>query len=418
MPTIPRDRSPDSTLRLVLEGYAFISNRCRRYQTDIFQTRILLRRTICMRGEDAARIFYDPQRFQRKGAAPRRVKQTLLGQGGVQGLDDEEHLRRKLMFMSLMTPRGVRELKDLMACRWLDALERWEGARKVVLFSQVQEILCRAVCAWAGVPLEEEDVARKTRDLTEMIEGSGAVGLRHWRGRLARRRAEKWAGDVIEDVRAGRLIPDQGSAAQVIARHVEQDGKPLGRHVAAVELLNVLRPTVAVARFVTFAAMALYEHAECLQRIKAGEEGYIDLFVQEVRRFYPFFPFVAARVRKKFEWKGYRFSRRTLVLLDLYGTNHDSRLWESPDEFRPERFRRWSGSAFNFIPQGGGNYYRNHRCPGERVTIELMKKAVEILTGSMSYDIPRQDLRISLSRIPAIPRSRFVINNVRKIRQA
>jgi hypothetical protein len=32
----------------------------------------------------------------------------------------------------------------------------------------------------------------------------------------------------------------------------------------------------------------------------------------------------------------------------------------------------------------------------------------------MSYEVPRQDLRFSLSRMPAIPRSRFVIRNVRR----
>ena len=79
MPPIPRDKGPDSTLRLVIEGYTFISERCRRYRSDVFQTRLLLRRTICMRGEDAARIFYDIGRFQRAGAAPGRIIKTLFG---------------------------------------------------------------------------------------------------------------------------------------------------------------------------------------------------------------------------------------------------------------------------------------------------------------------------------------------------
>ena len=416
MPPIPRDKGPDSTLRLVIEGYTFISERCRRYRSDVFQTRLLLRRTICMRGEDAARIFYDIGRFQRAGAAPGRIIKTLFGKGGVQVLDDEAHLKRKLMIMSLMTPGSIRKLKDLMAGQWRTALKRWENERKVVLFDQVQEMLCRAVCAWAGVPLAEEEAARRTRDIAGMIEGSGAVGPRHWQGRLARVRAEKWAEGLVEELRSGRLDAAEGSALQVISTHRGADGRPLERTTAAVELLNILRPTVAVARFVTFAAMALYEHPECLQRIRSKEEGYLEMFVHEVRRFYPFFPFVAARVRREFEWKGYRFPRGTLVLLDLYGTNHDARLWDKPDEFRPERFRKWSGSAFNFIPQGGGNHYRNHRCPGEWITIELMKDAVEFLAESVAYDIPPQDLRISMSRMPAIPRSRFVISNVRKAR--
>ncbi len=53
------------------------------------------------------------------------------------------------------------------------------------------------------------------------------------------------------------------------------------------------------------------------------------------------------------------------MLLDLYGTNYDPQLWSNPEAFYPERFREWDESKFNFIPQGGEDYYTNHRCPGE-----------------------------------------------------
>ena len=45
-----------------------------------------------------------------------------------------------------------------------------------------------------------------------------------------------------------------------------------------------------------------------------------------------------------------------------------------------------------------------------------MKRAVRLLTESMHYDVPEQDLRISLSRMPTIPKSRFVTTNVRRAR--
>jgi fatty-acid peroxygenase len=70
-------------------------------------------------------------------------------------------------------------------------------------------------------------------------------------------------------------------------------------------------------------------------------------------------------VRDEFEWRDRHFSKGSWVILDLYGTNHDTRLWEDPSKFQPERFRQWDGSAFDFIPQGGGEYYTGHRCPGE-----------------------------------------------------
>ena len=101
------------------------------------------------------------------------------------------------------------------------------------------------------------------------------------------------------------------------------------------------------------------------------------------------------------------------MLLDLYGTNHDARTWERPGKFDPKRFRRWDGSPFNFVPQGGGDHDVGHRCPGEWIAIGLMKLATEFLTRRMSYEVPEQDLSITWSRMPPVPGSRFVIRNVR-----
>jgi fatty-acid peroxygenase len=159
-----------------------------------------------------------------------------------------------------------------------------------------------------------------------MIDGAGSAGPRNWRGLILRQRTERWIRDVIERVRAGELEVADGSAPHVIAWHRDLSGEQLDTKVAAVEPINVLRPVVAVARFVTFVTLALHEHPECRQALRAGGDDYIGLFVQEVRRFYPFFPFVEGRVLDDFEWRGRRFAKGTWVLLDLYGTNHDTRV--------------------------------------------------------------------------------------------
>ena len=77
-------------------------------------------------------------------------------------------------------------------------------------------------------------------------------------------------------------------------------------------------------------------------------------------------------------------------------------------------FREWDGGACNFIPQGGGDHYEHHRCAGEWITIELMKRAATLLTAAMDYRVPRQNLAISLSRLPACPKSGFVIDRIRR----
>src|SRR5699024_1530509 len=101
---MPVDKGLDHTLAMLKEGYLYIPNRCRQLESDIFQTRLLGgQKTICMTGKQAAKIFYDQSKMKRSGAAPKRVRQTLFGEKGLQTLDGSGHKNRKQMFMSLMT---------------------------------------------------------------------------------------------------------------------------------------------------------------------------------------------------------------------------------------------------------------------------------------------------------------------------
>jgi fatty-acid peroxygenase len=80
------------------------------------------------------------------------------------------------------------------------------------------------------------------------VDGFGGVGARHAAARLARKRSERWVTKLVCDVRADRQQAPAGSALEVVAWHRELDGKLLEEHTAALELLNIARPTVACAR--------------------------------------------------------------------------------------------------------------------------------------------------------------------------
>lgn len=296
MSEVARDPAIDGTLGLLREGYEFISNRCARLRSDAFETRLLGARTVCVRGAEPAKMFYDLTFMQREGAMPSAVQKTLLGSGGVQGLDGEAHRHRKAMFMSLMAQERIAALADATALEWRRAADHWPRGRRIVLYDQAQQVLCRTVGAWSGVPLPDEDVRRRTADFDAMIGGGAALGPRHWQSRRARRRAEHWIAELVEQTRAGRLSVDADTALAEIAAHRDLNGQLLPARIAAVEVLNVLRPTVAIATYVTFAALALHEYAAARAAVSSGESG-LDRFVHEVRRFYPFFPAAGARIR-------------------------------------------------------------------------------------------------------------------------
>ncbi|MEU0788367.1 hypothetical protein ABZ341_43460 [Streptomyces sp. NPDC006173] len=50
-------------------------------------------------------------------------------------------------------------------------------------------------------------------------------------------------------------------------------------------------------------------------------------------------------------------------------------------------------------------------CPGEDVTLTVLETLIPRL-AALRYEVPAQDLRISLQRIPTAPRSGFVMATV------
>jgi fatty-acid peroxygenase len=418
MSAIPHDPLPDATVAMLRDGYEFISKRCARFESDLFQTRVMGKRTVCIHGREAAELFYDDTKMQRHGAVPRRVVTSLFGKRAVHTLDDAEHRARKSAFLLLMTPENVERLMTETALQWRHAIRRWEGTGSVVLFEEVQQLLTAATCTWAGVPLEASAVSQRARDFGAMVDAFGGVGPRLWQGKLARIRTQRWLTRVIKDARKGILVADPKSALGVMAQHCDVNGRRLPAKLAAIELINVIRPTVAIAWYVAFAAHALQAHPEWRDLLRADDQAdraaeRIDMFMQELRRFYPFTPYLGAKVRVAFDWRGHRFKPNTLVLLDVYGTDHDPRLWHAANEFRPERFERGHEDAYDFIPQGGGSRL-GHRCPGEWITMHNVALALHFLTRCMTYEVPvDQDLRFDLSRMPTRPRSGVVLRNVR-----
>lgn len=414
MKQIPHDKSLDIGVALMREGYPFIKNRVGRYPSSLFASRLLMQKVICISGKEAAQIFYDPERFQRQNATPKRVQKTLFGLNAIQTMDGKSHIHRKQLFLSLLTPQHQKRLAELAMEQWQSSIPQWEEAGKIVLFDEAKVILCRIACHWSGVPCEDSRIKERAGAFNAMIDSFAAVGPRYWKGRKARIKTEKWLRDVIKDVRAGKLKPEEDSPLHAIAFYKELDGRQLDSQMAAVELINVLRPIVAIATFITFAALALHDYPEYKEYLQSDKDINLEMFAQEVRRFYPFTPFIAARVREDFIWNQYQFKKGTLVLLDAYGTDHDVRIWENPYEFQPQRFQEWKSDLFEFIPQGGGDPAKGHRCPGEGITVEVMKTSLDFLVNQINYQVPEQDLSCSLKKIPALPKSGFVMSSIRR----
>ncbi|ARF17372.1 cytochrome P450 [Sporosarcina ureae] len=411
---IPKLERKNQTASMIREGYQFLDNRRRGLQSNIFEAHILGEKVICLSGEQAATLFYDTEKFIRKGAMPKRFQETLTGEGGVQSLDGVAHRHRKEAFMSLMSADKIDQLKEMLKNRWERKLNDFEKQKEVNVYSESQELLLRLACQWAGVPLKEQEVQEKKEAIVQLFESPVTLGYKQWKAKNARQELETWIGGLIKSVRKGDLIPFEGTAMKVFAFHRDEQDKLLDEKIAAVEVLNVIRPIVAISIYIAFEVHAIIQHPQHQKRLASGDEKDLQDFVQEVRRLYPFFPFNAARVKEDFKWEGYAFKKGTLTMLDFYGTNHDPSLWNNPEVFDPTRFEDEPITPYNLIPQGGGEFILNHRCAGEWLTIEVMKVSLDYFANRMTFDVPKQDLSYSLVNIPSIPKSKIILKNVKR----
>jgi fatty-acid peroxygenase len=393
--------SADQTFALLRRGYRFAPER---RHGEVAVTRLLGRRAVIVGGRAGAQLFYDESRLERSGALPAPLANTLFGKGAVHGLDDAAHRQRKALFVALLTPEAAADIAERATRQWPDVLAL---EKRPELFDAAARVHCSAACGWAGVPAGRT-YASLAHDLAAMVDGFGSIGPRYLRARRARRRAGRWATALVERIRAGDPDVPPACALRTVARYRDEDGRLLEPHVAAVELLNLLRPAVAVAYFVTFAALALHSHPTLPQTLRQGGEELLESFAHEVRRFYPFVPLLAARARVDFTWHGVRIRRGERVVLDVHGTLRDPQLWQRAEHFEAARFAGTRPDPFTLIPQGGGDAM-GHRCPGERVTIELIKTAARLLLRS-AYEVA--DGTLPSNRMPPLPRGPVVLAEV------
>lgn len=406
----------DQTLAFLRDGYGFISRRCDALGSDAFTTRLLLKPVTCLRGEEAAEMFYGGDHFTRTGGAmPPTVLRLLQDKGSVQQLDGADHRHRKALFVDLIMNREAEgAVADLLREEWRAAMARWAERSSIVLLDEAYRVLTRTICRWMGLALDEDATDTMTRELSAMVENTAHFGPSVVVALMRRRHAERFIEDIVRKIRSGESdIPASAPIAQ-IARFRDADGTLLDEAEAAVEALNILRPTAAIARYVMFCALALEDHPNWASALEGADDARYEAFAEEVRRLYPFFPVIGGKVRAPFEWHGLSFSEGDWALFDLYGTNHDPRRFQNPERFAPQRDISWRDQGFDFVPQGAGEARTNHRCPGEQFTVAIMREATRLMVEEMDYAVPEQDLSVSLATIPAKPPTRLILSGVRR----
>ncbi|MBT1546874.1 cytochrome P450 [Curtobacterium aurantiacum] len=423
----------DDSLSLLTRGYGFGAHLWRRTRPGARAVgfRLLGRPALLVRGAEGVGLFYDGDRTARHGAMPAIVQRTLFGVGSVHSLDGPEHHHRKATFVDVAyEDEQVRRLAPLLTAEWAAERDSWIAGGTRSAYDAAVGAIGRAVMRWAGLPGTPAAKTRWAARLAQVVDGFGvpyspeylqAVLNRHWSDRHARR--------LVEAVRGGRLMPEPHSALHEWAWHRDRSGALLPARLAGIELQNSIRPAIAVARFVAFAAKELHDRPEWRARIAAESAAAADIddgprvdgqhvdgprvdgplavaFAQEIRRTAPFVPMLPAWATTDVELDGERLPAGGRVVLDITGTDTDERSWDRAGEFDPSRFLGVDDfeAITTFVPHGGAEVATGHRCPGEKVAIAALAAAVSVLSDPR-VTILDDGLQVDRRRLPTKPAS-------------
>ncbi|XP_012854772.1 PREDICTED: cytochrome P450 76A1 [Erythranthe guttata] len=84
---------------------------------------------------------------------------------------------------------------------------------------------------------------------------------------------------------------------------------------------------------------------------------------------------------------GFDISKGTMVLINTWSIGRDPKLWDSPEEFLPERFlgkeTDMLGSNFALLPFGLGR----RRCPGYNLGLKMVRTTLANLLHGFEYKL-------------------------------
>ncbi|XP_026432495.1 cytochrome P450 71A1-like [Papaver somniferum] len=146
-----------------------------------------------------------------------------------------------------------------------------------------------------------------------------------------------------------------------------------------------------------------------IEEADINQMDYLKCIVKEILRLHPPIPTLVPRESPNSTTKlaGYDIPPNTTVYINAWAIHRDSKVWENPEEFRPERFIdnpvSFKGQDFQFIPFGSGR----RGCPGLSFGIAIIEFALANLLYRFNWEVPAGEKREELDMTEA---SGFTVN--------
>jgi cytochrome P450 len=414
LPPGPAASRPLQTARWIFRPGAMLED-CRRRYGDMFTLRITHEGTwVFVSHPDAIKqVFTGDPRVLHAGEA-NVVLLPVLGHHSVLLLDEAAHMsQRKLMLPSFHGER-MRGYEETMAEVARAEIERWPLGQPHPVRPAMQRITLEVILRTVFGVQDDTRRARLRDALGAAFEWGArprrmammaALGPRRVDERGLFRRVLDPADELIyEEIRGHRDAPDLAERDDVLslllqARH--EDGSPMTDEELRDELMTLLvAGHETTASSLAWALERLVRHPDKLERLRDGEDEYLDAVCKETLRLRPILALVLRRLTEPMEIGGRLLPAGVNVAPCIYLVHRRPDVYPEPLAFRPERFLEQPAGTYTWIPFGGGV----RRCLGASFALFEMKVVLRELVGRLDLRVtdPRPE-RITRRAITLVP---------------
>ncbi|CAN1776216.1 Cytochrome P450 81Q32 [Linum perenne] len=119
-----------------------------------------------------------------------------------------------------------------------------------------------------------------------------------------------------------------------------------------------------------------------------GKLHYLQGIINETMRKYPALPLlVPHESSEECVVGGYKVPSGTILLVNSWAIHNDAKIWDDPDEFKPERFEEGGGRGDDEVMAFG---YGRRSCPGEGLGMRMVSLTLAALIQCFEWEIDHE----------------------------
>ena len=371
LPPGPRIPSLLQAALVTASPYGWMLKRWQRYG-DVFSSRFPIFGRVVYVADPALvkEVFTGDPGIFHAGEANTLALGDALGDHSLLTLDEDRHMSQRKLLLPPFHGESVRRYIEVMAQATEREVASWPVGKEIELRPRMQaitlDVIMRAVF---GVrdnrrmdlfrkripPLGETTSVLNWLPFFERDLGGITPAARFRRAlaavdeliyaEIAERRAAHEGHDGRDDV------------LSVLLRARHEDGSPMTDAELRDELMTLLTAGhETTATGLAWAFERLMRTPDVMERLRGSldDDDYVDAVVKETLRVRPVIVDVARKLTRDTKVAGWQLPAGTLVLPAIAVLHARPDLYDSPAEFRPERFLEGGPESYAWIPFGGG----------------------------------------------------------------